>query len=75
MSVFSPTHQQTLAIDYTGSMVITACPGSGKTTVIKEKKLEILPPLPLTIKELLQLHSQGKQVQNWNVDASLKDTM
>lgn len=37
MSTFSPTPQQTLAIDYTGSMVITACPGSGKTTVIKEK--------------------------------------
>lgn len=37
MSTFSPTTQQTLAIDYPKSMVITACPGSGKTTVIKEK--------------------------------------
>lgn len=46
MSVFSPTHQQTLAIDYTGSMVITACPGSGKTTVIKEKIRNITASLP-----------------------------
>ena len=37
MSVFSPTTQQASAIDYPKSMVITACPGSGKTTVIKEK--------------------------------------
>lgn len=46
MSSFSPTPQQTLAIDYTGSMVITACPGSGKTTVIKEKIRNITDCLP-----------------------------
>lgn len=46
MSTFSPTPQQTLAIDYTGSMVITACPGSGKTTVIKEKIRNITDGLP-----------------------------
>ncbi len=46
MSSFSPTPQQTLAIDYTGSMVITACPGSGKTTVIKEKIRNITSNLP-----------------------------
>ncbi|HDU6303452.1 TPA: ATP-dependent helicase [Klebsiella aerogenes] len=46
MSTFSPTPQQTLAIDYTESMVITACPGSGKTTVIKEKIRNITDDLP-----------------------------
>ncbi|WP_192458775.1 UvrD-helicase domain-containing protein [Musicola keenii] len=46
MSKFSPTLQQILAIDYTGSMVITACPGSGKTTVIKEKIINITSCLP-----------------------------
>lgn len=46
MSTFSPTPQQTLAIDYTESMVITACPGSGKTTVIKEKIRNITDGLP-----------------------------
>lgn len=37
MSKFKPTHQQQSAIEYTKSMIITACPGSGKTTVMKEK--------------------------------------
>ncbi|WP_145548403.1 UvrD-helicase domain-containing protein [Yersinia intermedia] len=46
MSIFSPTIQQTLAIDYPNSMVITACPGSGKTTVIKEKIRNITGCLP-----------------------------
>ncbi|MFY0454366.1 UvrD-helicase domain-containing protein [Enterobacter cloacae complex sp. YD70/O97D2] len=46
MSVFSPTTQQALAIDYPKSMVITACPGSGKTTVIKEKIRNITGCLP-----------------------------
>ncbi|CAI1555652.1 UvrD-helicase domain-containing protein [Serratia entomophila] len=46
MSIFLPTHQQTLCIDYPGSMVITACPGSGKTTVIKEKIRNITDYLP-----------------------------
>ena len=31
------TDQQATAIEYSGNMVITACPGSGKTTVIAEK--------------------------------------
>ena len=37
MSTFKPTPQQQSAIEYTQSMIITACPGSGKTTVMKEK--------------------------------------
>ncbi|WFC30137.1 ATP-dependent helicase [Proteus mirabilis] len=46
MNTFSPTTQQKLAIDYHKSMVITACPGSGKTTVIKEKIRNITGCLP-----------------------------
>lgn len=46
MNTFSPTIQQKLAIDYPKSMVITACPGSGKTTVIKEKIRDITNCLP-----------------------------
>lgn len=46
MNVFSLTHQQTASINYEGSMVITACPGSGKTTVIKEKIRNITESLP-----------------------------
>ncbi|WP_313109833.1 ATP-dependent helicase [Atlantibacter sp.] len=46
MTIFSPTAQQRLAIDYPKSMVITACPGSGKTTVIKEKIRNITGCLP-----------------------------
>ncbi|HDY7752859.1 ATP-dependent helicase [Vibrio diabolicus] len=34
---FSPTKEQADAISAEGNMVITACPGSGKTTVIVEK--------------------------------------
>jgi superfamily I DNA/RNA helicase len=37
VSTFKPTPQQQSAIEYTNSMIITACPGSGKTTVMKEK--------------------------------------
>ncbi|EOX1771009.1 UvrD-helicase domain-containing protein [Vibrio cholerae] len=37
MNTFKPTPQQLSAIEYTKSMIITACPGSGKTTVMKEK--------------------------------------
>ena len=37
MNTFKPTPQQQSAIEYTKSMIITACPGSGKTTVMKEK--------------------------------------
>ena len=46
MITFTPTPQQQAAIDYDGSMVITACPGSGKTTVMKEKIRKITPRLP-----------------------------
>ncbi|PSW26175.1 hypothetical protein C9J21_21635 [Photobacterium phosphoreum] len=37
MSNVPMTLQQQAAINYEGSMVITACPGSGKTTVMQEK--------------------------------------
>ncbi|PAJ72542.1 hypothetical protein CJF42_20730, partial [Pseudoalteromonas sp. NBT06-2] len=37
MSVFSFTQEQQAAINSHSSMVITACPGSGKTTVVVEK--------------------------------------
>lgn len=37
MKKFIPTPEQTASINYNHSMVVTACPGSGKTTVIKEK--------------------------------------
>ncbi|MFT6926367.1 MAG: superfamily I DNA/RNA helicase [Psychromonas sp.] len=37
MANFSFTEQQERAINYPSSMVITACPGSGKTTVMAEK--------------------------------------
>ncbi|MBT1443433.1 ATP-dependent helicase [Shewanella sp. JM162201] len=46
MKTFTPTTQQQAAIDYDGSMVITACPGSGKTTVMKEKIRKITRELP-----------------------------
>ncbi|WP_082021219.1 UvrD-helicase domain-containing protein [Chromohalobacter japonicus] len=46
MSKFNPTFQQKAAINYPDSMVITACPGSGKTTVIQEKITAITPELP-----------------------------
>lgn len=37
MATFNPTPQQQAAIDCQDSIVITACPGSGKTTVMTEK--------------------------------------
>lgn len=46
MSTFNPTVQQQAAIDSEGSIVITACPGSGKTTVMKEKIRGITSKLP-----------------------------
>ncbi|WP_313677653.1 ATP-dependent helicase [Pantoea vagans] len=46
MKIFNPTHQQTNAIEYGRSMIITACPGSGKTTVIKEKIRNVTSELP-----------------------------
>ena len=46
MSTFIPTLQQQAAIDCEGSVIITACPGSGKTTVMTEKIRKITPDLP-----------------------------
>ncbi|MFI2810054.1 UvrD-helicase domain-containing protein [Microbulbifer sp. JSM ZJ756] len=46
MTAFNPTIQQQEAIDYESSCVITACPGSGKTTVMKEKIRRITADLP-----------------------------
>lgn len=46
MAPFNPTPQQQDAIDCENSIVITACPGSGKTTVMKEKIRRITPGLP-----------------------------
>jgi len=46
MSSFNPTVQQQAAIDCNDSIIITACPGSGKTTVMKEKIRKITPDLP-----------------------------
>ncbi|PSV49744.1 UvrD-helicase domain-containing protein [Photobacterium indicum] len=46
MTIFKPTTQQQAAIDYDGSMIITACPGSGKTTVMKEKVRQTTANLP-----------------------------
>lgn len=46
MSFFNPTVQQQAAIDCDNSIVITACPGSGKTTVMREKIRKITPDLP-----------------------------
>lgn len=46
MKVFNPTPQQTNAIEYDYNMIITACPGSGKTTVIKEKIRNVTSELP-----------------------------
>lgn len=37
MAIFNPTPQQQAAIDCPNSIVVTACPGSGKTTVMSEK--------------------------------------
>jgi DNA helicase-2/ATP-dependent DNA helicase PcrA len=37
MAEFSYTAEQQAAINSNASMVITACPGSGKTTVVVEK--------------------------------------
>ncbi|OBT05506.1 DNA helicase UvrD [Shewanella sp. UCD-FRSSP16_17] len=70
MSGFTPTDQQNDAISYKGNMVITACPGSGKTTVMKEKIRQITPELPIykgviaitfTRKASLELKNKCKQ--------------
>lgn len=39
------TAEQDAAINYNESMVVTACPGSGKTTVIVEKIRRTIPTL------------------------------
>jgi DNA helicase-2/ATP-dependent DNA helicase PcrA len=46
MSTFTPTIEQEAVLDYHSHMVITACPGSGKTAVISEKVRQILPTIP-----------------------------
>lgn len=47
MTILKLTEQQKNAVDYQdGSAVITACPGSGKTTVVKEKVRALTPMLP-----------------------------
>lgn len=46
MSCFKLTTQQRAAIDCDNSIVITACPGSGKTTVVREKIRKITSALP-----------------------------
>ncbi|WPO68390.1 ATP-dependent helicase [Acinetobacter haemolyticus] len=45
MKIRNLTKQQELAINYSYNMVITACPGSGKTTVVEEKIRNILPTI------------------------------
>lgn len=46
MSAFIPTIEQQAVLDFPSHMVITACPGSGKTAVISEKVRQILPTIP-----------------------------
>lgn len=46
MSSFQLTPQQVDAINYPGSMVVIACPGSGKTTVMTEKIIKVTENLP-----------------------------
>ncbi|MGI9282113.1 MAG: UvrD-helicase domain-containing protein [Endozoicomonas sp.] len=45
MADYIPTAEQQAAIEHEGNMVITACPGSGKTTVVVEKIRRKLPEL------------------------------
>ncbi|WBA82372.1 ATP-dependent helicase [Endozoicomonas sp. GU-1] len=45
MSDLTFTEEQLEAIEHDGNMVITACPGSGKTTVVVEKIRRIVPEL------------------------------
>ena len=46
MNAFNPTVEQQAVLDFPSNMVITACPGSGKTAVISAKVRQILPGLP-----------------------------
>lgn len=45
MAPFTPTHEQLLAIDWPGDMVLVAKPGSGKTGVLSLKIRRLLPTL------------------------------
>jgi len=45
MPAFTPTPDQQAAIDSSANMVITACPGSGKTSVVVEKIRKEIPSL------------------------------
>lgn len=47
MKKFTPTLEQQAVLGFSDSMVITACPGSGKTAVIAEKVRQILPSIPV----------------------------
>lgn len=46
MKKITPTVEQQAVLDCEKDMIITACPGSGKTAVIAEKVRQILPSLP-----------------------------
>ncbi|MGF6180064.1 DNA helicase-2/ATP-dependent DNA helicase PcrA [Massilia sp. UYP32] len=46
MKQFEPTHEQRLAIQHQGNAVITACAGSGKTSIISLKIAKIIQKLP-----------------------------
>ena len=46
MKKITPTLEQQAILDCDKNMVITACPGSGKTAVVAEKVRKILPSLP-----------------------------
>ncbi|MDC4712853.1 UvrD-helicase domain-containing protein [Acinetobacter baumannii] len=45
MKTLNLTQQQIEAIEYSSNLVILACPGSGKTTVMKEKIRKSIPTL------------------------------
>lgn len=46
MVAFNPTDEQVNAIEYSESMVVTACPGSGKTAVMVRKIKNMISELP-----------------------------
>lgn len=45
MKTLDLTQQQIEAIEYLSNLVVLACPGSGKTTVMKEKIRKCIPAL------------------------------
>lgn len=70
MSEFKLTKIQKFAVEYPESMVVTACPGSGKTTIMKEKIRLITPVLKshqgvlaisFTVKASEELQSRCKE--------------